>query len=191
MILEGIIANFDPEKNFWEEYPRMLNYKPFKDFYNRDRSISPYNKHRSSKEMWGFAYLYDMGSANELRNFSEERRKELIARDILNTPNYDWGKEKEVMELMQNLCQPPPQRALYELINKLDQRSVFISTTDYTLDSFSENGKLIKGTADQLDKMMVNTNKIFEQIEFWQKKMREERDSRKRTQQSLTDTGEL
>lgn len=191
MTLEGIITHFDPEKNFWEEFPRMLNYKPFKDFYNRDRSQSPYPKHRSSREMWGFAFLFDMGSANELKNFSEERRMELIARDILEDPNYDWDKEAAVKELMQEMCQPGPQRALYDLIKKLDARMDFINNTDYTLDRFSDKGKLIKGTADQLDRMVTGTGKIFEQIEFWQKKIREERDSRKKTQASLTDTGDL
>lgn len=186
MILEGIIASFETTKNFWEEYPRLLNYTEFNRFYNRDRSS---NKTRSSKEMWGFFYMYDMGSSNELRNFPEEKRKELIATDIIGQPNYDWEKEDKVINLVKEMCQPAPQRALYALIKKLDERASFIENTSYTLDRISDKGKLIKGTSDQLDKMMVNTNKIFEQIEYWQKKIEMERDSRKRKQESLTDSG--
>ena len=50
------------------------------------------------------------------------------------------------------------------LENKLKERTAFISSTPYSMDSFetSSSGKNIlkKGTADQLDKMFANTDKI-------------------------------
>lgn len=194
MILEGIIGTFTPEVNFWELYPNLLLLEPFKKFKGRDRTAGGHGE-RSSKEMWGFAFLYDMGHANYLRSLPEDTRKEWIANDILKQPNYDWNKEAEVSELMQKLCQPAPQRALYDLQKKMDDRMQFIHNTDYSLDSYgiTPDGKkfIKKGTADQLDKMMINTNKIFEQIEFWQKNVLLERETRSSKPRSETDEGEM
>jgi hypothetical protein len=188
MTIEGNIAHFDKEKNFWDEYPNLLLMQPFKKFHGRDRSAE---KKRSSAEMWGFAFLYDMGPANFLRNIAFEKRKVLVANDILETPKYDFDKEKAVRDRMKELCQPSPQRSLDALLRKLDVRAEFIEDTNYTLDGFTEKGKLKKGTADQLDRMMVNSGKIYEQVEFWQRKVIMERDTRKDKKKTESESGDL
>jgi hypothetical protein len=188
MVLEGIIGSFTPEKNIWELYPNLKLLSAFKKFYNYDKSN---NKERSSKEVWGFFFLYDMGSANFMRHMDEESRKQLVAETIICNVNYDWDKEKTIQEEIQKLCQPAPQRSLYETYKKLVERDEFIRNTSYTLDDYDNKGKLKKGTADQIDRMLLGTGKLYEQIEFWQKKVQMERDTRKGKNLSESDTGEI
>lgn len=194
MVVEGIISTFDKSLNFWEVHPNFKLISAFKKFYNRDRSI---NNQRSSQEMWAFAFMYDMGESNFLRNLPREKRMETIAKDILEKPSYDWDKEKEVQQVMRELCQPPPQVALQDLYAKLQERTAFINKTPYSLDHLEPDPKnpgkkrLVKGTATQLDAMMKGTKDIFEQIEMWQKKIAMERDSRKERNLSDSMTGEM
>ena len=54
------------------------------------------------------------------------------------------------------------------LENKFVERTAFLQNTKYSADAYKEiNGKnvLIKGTADQLDKMFANTDKITSLIQ--------------------------
>lgn len=188
MVIEGVVGRFEPEKNFWELYPIFKTLSPTKKFYNRDRSE---NHSRSSREMWGFCFLYDMSIFNPLRNMDEDLRMEIIAQDIIENPKYDWEKESEVMEFMRDCCQPAPQKSLYDWGKKMRERDSFIRDTPYTLDYYSDKGKLVKGTADQLDRMMKGTNDIYEQYESWQKKVIMERDGRANKNISESDSDEI
>jgi hypothetical protein len=188
VIIEGIIGSFAPENNFWEIHRNLLIIPELKKFHNYDKSQS---KNRSSKEMWGFCFLFDMGDVNFMRHMTEDARKELIAETVICDKNYDWEKEIKVINVVQSLCQPPPQRSLYETYKKLEERDTFIRDTNYSLDSFDAKGKLIKGTADQLDKMLINSGKLYEQIEFWQRKVMMERDTRKGKILSESESGEI
>ena len=49
--------------------------------------------------------------------------------------------------------------------NKMRERQKFIDKTEYTLDYLDDNGRPQKGTATQLDKMMVDSDKIYERHE--------------------------
>ena len=42
------------------------------------------------------------------------------------------------------------------------------------MDSYDDRGKIEKGTADQLDKMMLNSSKIFAEIENIKEKLAKE-----------------
>lgn len=189
MILEGIVAEFTPDKNFWELYPIFRDtFSVTKRFYNRDRSNDCV---RSSKEMWAFCFLYDMSKVNPLRNMEEDLRMQTIANDIIGSPKYDWKKEKEVKDFIRECCQPAPQKSLYDWGRKMRERDTFLSDTPYTLDEYNEKGKIIKGTADQLDRMMKGTAGIYEQYEFWSKQVMLERDARKNKPQSESEMGEI
>ena len=53
------------------------------------------------------------------------------------------------------------ERQVINFQKKLEQRDLFLDNTNYTLDSYSESSKaVVKGTAKELDGMMINTSKL-------------------------------
>ena len=87
------------------------------------------------------------------------------------------------------------ERELVELENKVTDRARFIKGTKYSLDFFDEEtGKPKKGTADQLDKMLLNTSKIYDQFEVIRSKISKETSKghlRGGATESASETGEI
>jgi hypothetical protein len=163
-----------PQENYWTLHPMAQTFGAFKKFYSKDKSKK---KEESSKIMWAIATLVDPHEDNLLRNQSEQERKTLIAVDYLEDPDFNWD-HPEILELREfyfNNCLTIAEKELLRYEEKLVQRGDFIAKTTYTMDDYDERtGKVIKGTADQLDKMMLNSGKIFDQIEGIKEKLLKE-----------------
>jgi hypothetical protein len=158
---------WNTDENYWLLHPQMKTIKEFKDVFLTDKSKDKIN---SSKLMWAIALYCDPHDQNPWRNINDADRRTLIAEDFLLSPKFDWERSdiKELIEKYEDLCLTVWEKELVRLERKLSERSDFISSTKYTLDEYEENNgkvKLKKGTATQLDKMMTDTIKIYEQAD--------------------------
>lgn len=162
-----------PQENFWVLNPMAQEFGPFKVFYTKDKSK---NKKESSTIMWAVAMLIDPHEENLIRNQSDKEKKALIAEDYLNDKKFNWEHPeiKELRDFYFDNCLTIAEKELVRYEEKLVQRGDFISTQGYTMDSYDDRGKVIKGTADQLDKMMLNSSKIFAEIENIKDKLTKE-----------------
>lgn len=162
----SITKLWNVDENYWLLNPIMKTFKAFKDFYEQDKSK---NKEKSSKIMWAIALYSDPNEANPWRNSSDSDKKELIATDFLGDKKFEWEDSyiANLINCYEENCLTRGERELVRFESKLTDRGNFIHETNYSLDDYDEDsGKIIKGTADQLDKMMVNTIKIYEQYDL-------------------------
>jgi len=153
--------------SFWEVFPYFKELPMFKKLYKEDRS---FNKNKSSKTMWYLALSKDIDS--EFYSLADRERQELLF-DVLELDVIKFLESKEELDLMLNYFEDfidtPMSADVRALEKKLGERKQFIKDTSYTLDEMfypEEGGKpyLKKGTAAQLDKMMVDTKSIHEEI---------------------------
>jgi hypothetical protein len=157
----SIVKNFNTDLNFWEANPIFKTIKEFKEIFDKDKSRK---KEDSSQLMWAIALFVDPNPANNWRNLTEKEKKELINSDFHPDINWEDHNIRELIEIYENRCLTIAEKELVRFERKLVDRGNFIDRTTYTLDNYDpESNKLIKGTAEQLDKMMLNTSKLNEQ----------------------------
>ncbi len=162
-----------PSEDYWSLHPMMKEFNPCKSLYSKDKSSG---KKESSKIMWAVAMLIDPNEENSIRNQSNSDKKKLIAIDYLDNPKFNWESKdvKELIDFYTKNCLTLAEKELIRYLEKLEQRGDFISSQTYTMDSYSDKGGLVKGTATQLDKMMIDSGKIFSEIEAIQEKLNKE-----------------
>ena len=154
--------------SFWEVFPYFKELPIFKKLYKEDRS---FNKNKSSKTMWYLALSKDIDS--EFYSLEDTERQELLF-DVLELDVIKFLESKEELDLMLNYFEDfidtPMSADVRSLEKKLGERKQFIKDTPYTLDEMvypeGAGGKpyLKKGTAAQLDKMMVDTKSIHDEL---------------------------
>lgn len=151
------------EQDFWETYPALKYKNPFSKIANL--------KTNSSKTMWAICLFIDINSP--WRTMDEEARKEEIIQSYIPEDKkvFENPLVLSVIEEYPNAIMSEAERAFYRWGNKLRQRFDFIDKIEYTLDEYDEEGKLIKGTASQLDKMLADTHKLFQEYEKIEKTM--------------------
>jgi hypothetical protein len=165
--MESITKNWNTDLNYWDLHPINKTIKEFRDFYLADKSK---DKKDSSKIMWAIAMLNDIHEDNPWRNVRLEEKLIIIKDDFINDNKFSWEDPKIVLlnDTYFKFCLSLMEQELYTYEEKLQQRSKFIKDTDYSLDYYEEDAKgklsLKRGTADQLDKMVLNSSKLFEQI---------------------------
>lgn len=154
------------EVSFWEVFPYMKEVSLFKKLYKEDRSK---DKNKSSKVMWYLALTKDIDS--EFYSM-EDRHETLIDMLELDVVKYLEGQEELdiLLNYFEDFIDTPLSADVRAMEQKLKERKAFIQTTTYTLDEmvYPKEGEgkpyLKKGTAAQLDKMMVDTKSIHEEI---------------------------
>jgi hypothetical protein len=156
--MDTILKIVDPTENFWIANPAFLTIRLFKSYHDEDKSKK---KDYSSRVMWAIAFLVDMHPQNVWRNKGEEEKKPVLAEDVIGDKAFDWYKVQDLIDTYLSHCVSIPKKELRNFLNKIHQRQKFIDDTPFTLDSFDENGRPLKGTATQLDKMMVDTAKVW------------------------------
>jgi hypothetical protein len=164
---------FTPDSNFWELNQQFKIANPFKTIYAKDKSKG---KKESSKLMWFVAHCYDISS--KFYRLPVEEKHKVISEDFCGDVNfYEDNKDllNDLVEAFINLQDTPVQRAMRTLNKKLEERARLIDETEYTFDYYEEDdrGKLItkKGTADQLDKMMIATKKLIDYFQDIRKEL--------------------
>jgi len=183
------LENYNETNNFWEYNPQ---YKIiFKDLYNKDKSK---NKEKSSDLMWGLLlYIHPKSDFYNL-----EDKETLIARDIIKDTKFNWSKQRDLLKRLQEIILTQAEKSLVVWDETLKKRDEFIHSQEFTLDAYIEDpntGKqrLMKGTADQLDKMLANTVKLYDEYEKVRKLLLEEEQKKGRGNKllSLSDSGDI
>lgn len=158
-----LLTNFDLTANFWTLYPQLKIPKVFAELYKKDKSKDHSN---SSQIMWAVAMLVDTSEDNKFKHLNEEDKKSLIKTDYLFNESFDFDIYKEVIAEYTRLHISKLEQELVKQETKLDERAKFINDTPYDLE-----------TADKLDKLLLNTGKLYDQIKDLKDKIRAERDS--------------
>ena len=149
--MNTLLLTLDPRINFWIANPDFLSVTVFNTLYDDDKSK---NKDSSSQVMWAVAHLVDMNTANVWRNLPEADKKKLIAEDLLKNKKFDWAAYQNIIDEYTERVLSIAEKMLRNFQLKLVDRQHFIDTTAYDMEN-----------ADQLDKMMINTSKIYSQYE--------------------------
>ena len=155
--------------SFWECFSYMKDVPFFKKLYKEDRSK---DKNKSSKVMWYLTLYLDLDS--DFYSL-DVREKYPVICDTLGLDVKDYLGSQEELSLLEHRFEDFIDTVITadirSLENKLRERKDFIQKTPYSLDemiypSEGESFKpyLKKGTAAQLDKMMVETKNIHEEI---------------------------
>ena len=160
---------------FWDEFPTFLLIPSFSRFMKLN------GKSKSSEFMWALTVCYDKESA--AYNQPDEEKWGFCSEEIFGESNYIYNeftsedtKLKYDVACTATLLKIEFEKAIDSVMgynlrileNKFVERTAFLQNTKYSADAYKEiNGKnvLIKGTADQLDKMFANTDKITSLIQ--------------------------
>lgn len=144
-----MISNFNIDENFWELHPEFKVALSFKDLYKSDKSR---NKESSSKVMWFVALCHSPRS--RYYRLELDDRYEVIGEDYMNNPNYFKEQHKRLEPIIKDFLKTEltaAQRHLDEWERKQDERGKFIASLPYNLDTYED-----------LDKMAINTQKIYD-----------------------------
>jgi hypothetical protein len=178
MIQRHPVDSFDTKVNFWEEFPDYKINAVFGLFWKRNKEAGPHYLEASSKFMWLLALCYDRKSSFFAQ--PEKDKWEVVGDNLFGQPDLMMDLVEDMkakpgmlkfadLELVEYIAEfeksidTPIGLSLRILEKKLAQRTAFINETDYTMDHFELVGTkniLRKGTADQLDRMFANTDKI-------------------------------
>lgn len=140
-------VNYDLSKNFWELNPELTIPGPFAKLYKLDSSGK---KSESSKIMWGI-YLY-IHPKSKFKDLGESARRKLVIEDWLKDPKFRWDKIETEVNTFKDLCLSRAQRFLIDWEKKLEERQSLIAQTPYDLSN-----------AEDLDKMLARTDKLWDQ----------------------------
>jgi hypothetical protein len=169
--------SFDKKLNFWEEFPTYKIHPILGDIWKLNKK-SKSNLENSSNFMWVLSLCYDRKSA--IFSQPELDKWEVTCEDLMDDDKFMFNliddiqdQTKVIFESSLNIrliidafeksIDSPLGISLRLLESKLIERTQFIHSTKYTLDEYETKGQrqvLKKGTADQLDKMFANTDKI-------------------------------
>lgn len=191
-----ITRDFNTDENFWETNPAFKSISVFNEFFEQDKSKG---KKKSSQIMWAIAFLLDPHQDNPWKNLSDEDRRMLIVEDYIKDDKFKWSKYKDLQEEYYNRVLTLAEKDYVELVEKMHERKEFIKNTPYSLDAKEEiDGKMrvVKGTAYQLDKMVIDTAKLYEQLDLVKQKLEKEKqmadgETKAGMQESATEKGLL
>jgi len=169
------IDNFDLKVNYWLEYPSYKVHSIFGEIYRINKKE---NLEKSSRFMWLLALCYDRKSA--IYSQPELDKWEVSGEQLFDDEHF-MVNLLEAPEKCKVLLMPPGMDlrdtiiqfeksidtplgiSLRRLEKKLDERTTFITDTEYSVDYYEQVGNknvLKKGSADQLDRMFAATEKI-------------------------------
>jgi hypothetical protein len=179
-----ILENFKEGNNFWEFNPQ---YKVmFKEFYDSDKSKK---KETSSKIMWSMMLCYHPKSDF----YNLPNKEEVIAKKFINDPKFKWESYVELKEMIVDSVLTQAEKSLDNWNRTLKKRDEFIHEQEFTLDHYDDKGRLAKGSADQLDKMLANTNKLYQEYFSIVKELEQEELARSKGNKikSMSDLGDI
>ena len=185
--MRNITNIYSKNINFWEELPQFTLIEPLKTLYKNDKSRS---KITTSTIMWAIALIHHPGS--DIYYVSDKVQQ--ISKSLLDDENFDWKKYSEHISAFIDASMTQAQKSKVEMEKRLKNRDEFLSEQKYSFDYYNDSGRLVKGTADQLDAMEGRTHKLYENYFKIQKELEtEEKDaSRKGSKmESLSDSAAI
>jgi hypothetical protein len=142
-----IITKFDYGKDFFKVNPSF-------EFINEFREIKKKHKKEYSDILWNIAILVDDSGSNPYSNIPFEERKTLITEDAKdNGKEFSFEGLDDAIKKYQDLCETDSERAYRILKDSFYKRTKFIDEYDVKLD-----------TIETLDKLMMNTPKILNEL---------------------------
>jgi hypothetical protein len=173
-----------PTDNFWEYNPQYAII--LADLYDNDKTK---NKLISSKIAWAIYFRHHPDSDF----YNLKNRDEIIQTKWIKDTNFKWEDYQDTIELFVDSILSQAKKSLHNWDEMLRKRDAFIHNQDFTLDSYDENGKIVKGTADQLDKMLGNTHKLYSEYFKIRKELSDEELKRGKGNKplSMSDSGEI
>lgn len=138
--------------NFWELNPQYRYI--FSDFYEGDKSK---DKSKSSKIMW--AIYFKVHPKSDYYRLPD--KDDIIKDKWLKQPKFKWESVENEQRIFSDTILTQAERSLMAWDEMMKKRDEFIHSQEFTLDTYDHRGKTVKGTADQLDKMLGNTHKLY------------------------------
>ena len=154
-ITRSLIECWDTHSGFWSVNPQFKS--TFSDFYKKDRSIG---KKESSRTMWFVASFIDESS--QMLNVPD--KETLIGQNLFDDTGYYATHEEDILALAEKwreLSWSQAKRDMDKWHKRLVKRDDFLDTQDYSFDYFGPDGKIVKGTAVDLDRMAASTPKLW------------------------------
>ena len=138
--------------NFWELNPQYKYI--FSEFYTKDKTK---NKNKSSKLMWAIYFrIHPKSEFYRLPN-----KDDIIKNKWIKVSSFEWDSIENEQNLFIDTVLSQAEKSLISWDEMMTKRDDFIHSQDFTLDSYDERGKIVKGSADQLDRMLGNTGKLY------------------------------
>ena len=184
---------FHAGESFWETHPTMTAAGPFGAMYKKDKTRG---KDHSSRLAWCIVLIWDRKSIYyALPEDGEDSKIDLVFDEYYGDEKYyKKNKEKidELRDFYRKVTETIAMRTLRGIEEKLMERDAFLKNTPYDLGEKGERGYLW-GTVDIVDKMMANTNKVYELLDKARKAVSDEmaQSVMGDKTQSLSDTGEI
>jgi len=172
------IDSYAEKVNFWEEFPDYKINAVFGVFWKLNKNAGPRYLEASSKFMWLLTMCYDRKSSFFAQPetdkwqvvgdnvFGQSTLMMDLVEDTRSKPGMLKFADLQIVEYIaefERTVDTPIGISLRILEKKLAERTAFINITEYTMDHYETVGTkniLRKGTADQLDRMFANTDKI-------------------------------
>lgn len=156
------LEDSNPDVNIWEQNPQLKYYSPYGDLYDNDQSDE---KLFSSRQMWCIIYFNDPDTERNIffRNSPKERKMKILER---YGKDIDWDNElfQKCLKQYPLDCMTMVQRAYSMESDKLLERAELIRSTALTLDSTDpRTGKVVKGTALQINALQKDASRIYEE----------------------------
>ena len=182
------MANFNTDILFWEEFPE------FTTFRDKDKSR---DKRGSSKIMWAIALAERHDS--EWYNLPEKYNR--LSIDFLKKDNHNWDNYEDLIVQYKEFQLTQAERSLSAWNEMMAKRDKYLKSRDYHFDEVQEEKdddgvvtgeRLVKGTAEQLDKAYSVTPKMYSEYQKIKKTLDEERSTFISAEgSSLTDQGQM
>ena len=172
------------KSNFWEMNPNYIIL--FEDFYDSDKTKT---KSKSSTIMWAL-YLI-LHPKSDFYNLPDKRK--LVKEKFIKDKTFKWEKIDKEEHMFKELSLTQAERSLYEWNEYMRKRDEYLKKQEYYFEHYDKEGKLVRGTAEQLDKAYGVTPKMYADYEKIQKSLQEEeyKTGKGNKIKSLTDAKEI
>jgi len=168
------------EISFWDLNRELLLLSDFNTLYTKDITK---NKEKSSKLMWAIYFAYNP----ESKFFNIPDKLDILAKDLLKEPKFNWDSYKDVINLYKNSVLTDAERALVTWGEIITMRDESLKTLYKAAILANDTDELVK-----LDKMLANTPKLFDDYKKIKKDYEEEKVTKKgKHNKSLTEAGEI
>lgn len=166
--------------SFWDTFPELVMLDSFNELHYKDTSK---NKQESSRKMWAIYYAYNPDS----KFFNLPNKLQVLAKDFLKDDKFNWDSLRDQVFTYKELVLTPAERGLVNWTEIMNVR-------DESLKNMYKDAILERNLKElvELDKMLANTAKLFQDY----KKIKQEYDEDKVTRKgksiaSLSDSGEI
>ena len=172
------------ENNYWDVNKELLFIPELEKLYNNDKSKG---KSESSTIMWAIYYAYNP----ESRYFNLPNKLDVLANSFIKQKDFSWETHEAIVEIYKSMVLSDSERALVEWGEIMNMRSIAMKKLYKELldqPSTDVDTKALR----EVDTMLANTPKMFEDYKKVRKDYEEEKTAKKgKKNRSLSDSGDI